>query len=307
VNGTLPSHRTARIRGSESARHASLSGLLVSTSRRCANATCEERGRLWPHWLQRSDPIEFESERYCRARCAAPAFEREIQAYLEASQREQEAPHRLPLGLLLVARGVISGQQLKTALQLQRDRPGRRLGSLLKEMGVLGERALIAALGVQWGCPVFPVEGHAAYLECAGLLPFALLDWARILPVHHSADRGVLHLAFTQRVDHTLLYALEPMIGCRVVPCVTSDRVVNEALHRLQRFRARQETVFDSVLVPRDMAGVAADYAGQLRTSHVQLAGAAGHVWFRLANARRVHHLLFRIASSVHIGGLPSS
>jgi hypothetical protein len=271
----------------------------------CDHRGCPERGRLWPRWRRRTDEIAFESRRYCCASCAEPHFAREIERHLLLARQENERPHRVPLGLLLVSRGLITSAQLQEALFRQRERPALRLGSLLQAMGALSETALTAILGIQWGCPVFPLEANLAARECAGLLPFALQQSAGVLPVHHSSATKILHLAFTKRIDHTLLYAVERMCGCRAVPCVASDRLVTEALQR-GHAPSLQETVFDSVRGANEMAHLAADYAANLRAARVQVAGAADHLWFRLENSRGEHDLLFHSPPQRHPAGAPS-
>jgi hypothetical protein len=265
-------------------------------NRSCASAWCPYRGRPWTHWLNPREKLEFGGLAFCCAECAEAALAEEAGRQLQQAEqeRERQRPHRLPLGLLLVTRGVISGAQLQEALRLQRERIGRRLGTLLREMGLLSESALAAALGVQWGCPVFPLQDHRGYLECAGLLPFTLLQSTHALPVHHSASGRVLHLAFTERVDYTLLYAVEHMTGYRTVPCVAADSAVVQALEKLRQVSAPQETVFDSVRQPLEMARMAVDYARKLGAAQVRLRGAAGHAWFRFENRRARHHLLFQ-------------
>jgi hypothetical protein len=258
----------------------------------CAHPDCPERGRAWPRWRMRAEAVEFEGRSYCCAACAEGAFAPEIERHLARARQESERPHRVPLGLLLVSRGLITTAQLQEALRRQRESPSLRLGSLLLEKTHLSETALTATLGIQWGCPVFPLEANRAYLECASLVPLSLLRPTAILPVHYSPATGVLHLAFTKRIDHTLLYEIERMCGVRAVPCVAADRLVAEALGRWQAVPSG-ESVFDSVRGPQEMAHLAAGYAGKLRAARVQVAGAAGHVWFRFENPRGCHHLLF--------------
>jgi hypothetical protein len=259
---------------------------------RCASRECPERGRVWPRWRTGGEAIAFAGRRYCGPSCAEAAFAREIEGHLLRARQEEARPHRVPLGLLLVSRGLISSAQLQEALRRQRERPGARLGSVLLETQALDETSLTAALGIQWGCPVFPLANSRAYRECAGLVPLALLQWRGILPAHHAPATGVLHVAFTRRIDYTLLYAIEQMCGVRAVPCVAPDRLVAEALQQLQ-VPPSEESVFDSVRGPHDMAHLAAGYAGKLGAARVQMAGAADHVWLRFENARGSHHLLF--------------
>jgi hypothetical protein len=235
----------------------------------CANPHCH-RAKLWSRWLTRTEILEFGGAEYCCAGCAESVFEREIQDYLLRFRRENARPHRLPLGLLLISRGSLTDTQLQQALKVQRERPGRRLGRLLLEMGVLTEDALVSALGIQWGCPVYPLRNNRAYLDCVGLLPFALLHGSGVLPVHHSLANGLLHLAFAERIDHTLLYAIERMLGLRVVACVAPERAIAEALHHIRPSLLPQETVFDSVRSARRNGG----HGRQLRG---QIAGFAGN------------------------------
>jgi hypothetical protein len=259
----------------------------------CANRDCH-RAKLWSRWLTRTELVEFGGVEYCCAGCAEEAFEQKIEGYLMRFGQENTRPHRIPLGLLLISRGLLTNVQLQQALDVQRERPGRRLGRLLSEMGVLSEEALVAALGIQWGCPVYPLEKNRAYLDCAGLLPFALLHSSGVLPVHYSTSTGVLHLAFTKRIDHTLLYAAESVLGLRVSPCVASERAVGEALHHICSSLLPQETVFDSICQPREMARMAVNYASKLHASRVSATGMADCVWFRFENSLGAHHLLFQ-------------
>jgi Type II secretion system (T2SS), protein E, N-terminal domain len=268
-------------------------GLFDRLRHRCANRYCPERGRLWPSWLNRSEEVEFEGRRYCCAPCAEPAFQQEIERHLLLARQERERPHRIPLGLLLISRGLITSGQLQEALRRQIESAGRSLGSLLREMGAVSEAALTTVLGVQWGCPVFPLEKNRDYLDCASLVPFALQQSAGVLPAHYSSANKILHLAFTKRIDHTLLYAIERMTGYRAMPCIATDRLVSEALHRVRASAPLQETVLDSVRQPQEMARMAAGYAGKLRAARAQIVGAADHVWFRFDSPRRTHHLLF--------------
>lgn len=272
-------------------------GRILSFSRfrhRCANETCLNRGRLWPSWLRKWDGVDFQEDSYCCIGCAEAAIEEEIQRLLQVAQQEKRKPHRIPLGLLLVSRGVITSGQLQEALRLQGERRTGRLGQWLQELGAIKESEVATALGVQWGCPVFPLEQHHSYMHCASLLPLWLLQAARVLPVYYSPESRILYLAFTDRIDHTLLYAIEQMLGCRAAPCVAGDTAVAEALEQIRRSSQHRESVFDSVRQPREMASVVGHYAVKLQAAQIQATYAADHVWFRFQNPQRTHDLLFQ-------------
>jgi hypothetical protein len=264
----------------------------------CANRDCH-RGKLWSRWLTRTESVQFAGENYCCAACAEDALELAIGNYLSHCRPEAGRPFRIPLGLVLISRGSLTNPQLQAALNLQREQPAKRLGALLSEMGLLTEEDLVAALGVQWSCPVYPLEKGRAQLDCVGLLPFAVSQSCGVLPVHHSPATGMLHLAFTKRIDHTLLYSIEQMLGYRIAPCVASERAVAEVLHLMRRPLIAQETVFDSIRQSREMARIAVNYASKLHAAKVLATVVADYIWLRLENSFGMHHLLFQTRAEV--------
>jgi len=157
----------------------------------------------------------------------------------------------------------------------------------------LNETELALALGVQWGCPFFPLERNQSYLQCADLLPLMLLESSRALPVHFHGGSLKLYLAFTERIDHTLLYAVEQMLHCHAAPCVASENAVVEAFRRIRLIARPNETVFDSLRNVREMAMTACSYAAKLQASSLEIARVAGYIWVRLFGSRAAHDLLF--------------
>jgi hypothetical protein len=135
-------------------------------------------------------------------------------------------PHRLPMGLTLVEQGRITARQLHEALEGQRRAAQEggetmRLGEWLLRSGVLAEPALTRALGAQWNCPVFSLDGYRPQ-EVASALPRFLSDALGALPVRTPGGMR-LHVAFSGRVDRSLSYALERMTGLKVVAGVARD------------------------------------------------------------------------------------
>src|SRR4051794_40390764 len=79
-----------------------------------------------------------------------PATDEAARALRQLGINAPNAAATTPLGELLVARGDLSGQQLRDALSAQTSE-GRRLGEILVELGVISERALSSALAQQLG------------------------------------------------------------------------------------------------------------------------------------------------------------
>lgn len=264
---------------------------------RCDSDACPHRGKIWPPWRRKPDTMEFQGQQYCSVACAQVVFELETSRLLQMAQQSKQKPHRIPLGLLLLSRGVINNSQLKEALRAQRENGRGRLGQWLQELGAMTENDLVAALGVQWGCPVFPLKQHEAYLQCANMLPLWLLEFAHILPVHFVSESRTLYLVFTERIDRTLVRAIEQMLDCHAAPCVASESAVSQAFERIRGFYRPQETVFDTLRQPGEIAAAVGECAIKLRALHTQVTRAADHIWFRLQNATETHDLLFLLPS----------
>jgi hypothetical protein len=183
----------------------------------CANPACSTG---WLHlWRSRRVPV-FEGRWTCSPGCMAElvtrAVRREIALGPHASYQ-----HRIPLGLLLVDQGSITPEQLRAALQRQKWAAGTeadalRLGQWLVGSGILSETVLTRALGAQWNCPVFSCGAYRA-ANVASALPHFLAEVLAALPLRVVGGR-TLCLAFCDRIDRTLAYAAERMLGLDVVP-----------------------------------------------------------------------------------------
>ncbi|HEV2446042.1 MAG TPA: hypothetical protein VGS58_08975 [Candidatus Sulfopaludibacter sp.] len=122
--------------------------------------------------------------------------------------------HRIPLGLVMMEQGWITGEQLKLALESQRAAGGGgRLGDYLVRQGI-GEHLVTRALSLQWSCPVLAADFHDSHaLAC--LLPRLFVDAYGALPLRVAAGR-LVYLGFEERLDPVLALALERQSGLRV-------------------------------------------------------------------------------------------
>lgn len=184
---------------------------------RCANPRCSTGWmRLW-----RSRRVPgFEGRWACSAECMGELVARALRREMDGGDRVP-APHahRIPMGLLLVEQGRITPEELRTALDGQRraaEESGEtvRLGEFLLGSGVLSEPALTRALSAQWNCPVFSLANYRP-APVAGAMPHFLSEAAGAVPVRVAAGR-LLYVAFADRIDRSLSYALERMTGLRV-------------------------------------------------------------------------------------------
>lgn len=125
---------------------------------------------------------------------------------------ESRVRHRIPLGLLLQARGVITHEELRTALAEQ-ERTGERLGDVLVRSLHVEERHVAAALAAQWNCPLWHLPASPAE-ELLLLAPLPILHTAGTLPIRLIGTK--LLLASADGVDAPTAHALERMHGLAV-------------------------------------------------------------------------------------------
>lgn len=262
----------------------------------CAGESCPRRNRFWPGWVRKSLALEFETRWYCNAACLQPALIRRLHVLLTIPVSDKPRNHRIPLGLLLVRSGVLRQDCLREALRLQRAKGRGRLGDWLREMGAVTDQQIAAALAQQWGCPVYPLDRRPPAPSQSTLLPLPLLEAAHAFAAHSNPASGALHLAFADRLDHTTLYAVEQMLGCRVIACVAAESAIDRELAWIRRHRAVEEPCFDTVRDSVEMARIVGSYSDVLRARRIAVARVAAHIWVRFHCRHAVRDLLFRAA-----------
>jgi hypothetical protein len=178
----------------------------------CANPGC---GSGWLHlWRSRMAPV-FEGGWNCSAACTAARVQAAVRRELEGRILSQEShQHRVPLGLVMLEQGWITSGQLRQALDAQRQARAGRLGYwLICKQGVR-EQLVTRALGLQWSCPVLPLEFHDAE-ALAVLMPRLFVDAFGALPLRVAAGK-LIYLGFEDRLDPVLALAIGRMSGLRI-------------------------------------------------------------------------------------------
>jgi hypothetical protein len=126
------------------------------------------------------------------------------------------------------------------------------------------------------------------------LLPVAVLESAFAVPAHANPETRTLHVAFAERPDHTLLYAIEQMLDFRTVACMAPKSAVAQLLNHL-RASDRPEICFDTVRDPGEIAYTIGNYAQELRSARISIARVTHHIWVRFYRDDANRDLLFRI------------
>ena len=142
--------------------------------------------------------------------------------------------HRIPLGLVMLEQGWITQGQLRQALDAQKARGGRLGGWLVRQHGV-SEQLVTRALGLQWSCPVLPLNFHDA-AGLATVLPRLFVDAFGALPLRLAAGQ-LVYMGFEDRIDPVLSLAVERMTRLRVESGLVQDSLYGPARERMLRVR----------------------------------------------------------------------
>jgi Type II secretion system (T2SS), protein E, N-terminal domain len=262
----------------------------------CENPSCPYR-RSFRRLFQSSKEqgVLLQGHWYCSLDCFEAAVTNIFDNLLKAPDEPLKRSHRVPIGLLLLGRGLIDGDQLKLALQSQRSSGGGRLGYWLVRLGMVSGVDVSTALAAQWGCTLFPLESDGRYQQCSRMVPFALLESCKMLPVHYIETSQLLFVAFSEAIDHTALYAIEQLLGGRTEPCVVTEAAMEESLERVRSHSRPSQIVFEASRGAREMAGTVRDYAVKLGAESLALARPRRFLWVRLRAGANDWDLLFRV------------
>jgi hypothetical protein len=195
----------------------------------CANPRCASG---WLHlWRSRSTPV-FEGGWSCSAACTRARVTASVRRELEGRVAAPEAHrHRIPLGLTMLEQGWITNAQLRGALEAQKAAGCGRLGHWLVRQQGVSEKLVTRALGLQWSCPVLPLEFHDGEALTV-LLPRLFVDAFGALPLRVAAGK-LLYLGFEDRLDRVLALAIERMTGLRVESGLVQESLFGPAHTRM--------------------------------------------------------------------------
>ena len=108
-----------------------------------------------------------------------------------AADGKPTLPRIEPIGEILLSHNVITIEQLRQALEVQRQSKGR-LGRVLVEMGVISERQLARAVAQQWGLPYTELAEDSVNPDVARLIPGYLAQRHGVIAVDRKQDRLVV-------------------------------------------------------------------------------------------------------------------
>lgn len=133
--------------------------------------------------------------------------------------------NKTQLGQLLLARGVVTEEQVEKALAEQRDKGHRKLlGELLIEMGYCTENQIASALAEAYGVPYAQVSPKICDPKIVEILPREFLEAHVLLPLFKV--HSTLTVAVSEPSNVFLIDEIERLSGCKVqVVCSTTKDI----------------------------------------------------------------------------------
>jgi hypothetical protein len=135
------------------------------------------------------------------------------------------------LGELLLRAGVITEEQLRTALAEQK-KWGGKLGQVLVDLNFLDEGLLVKALSKQLALPRVDFVGLVISPEALRQLDAEFSNKRQVLPISFDESKKQLVVAMSDPGDLDLLDEIEFKTGCRVQVAVAGDRALSRAVRQ---------------------------------------------------------------------------
>jgi type IV pilus assembly protein PilB len=138
---------------------------------------------------------------------------------------ELATENKMQLGQLLMARGVVTAEQIDEALNEQREKGHRKLlGELLVEMKFCTTNQIASALAEAYGVPYAHISPKVCDPKTLEILPRDFLEEHIALPLFKVYD--VLTVAVSEPTNVFLIDEIERISGCKVqVVCATTDDI----------------------------------------------------------------------------------
>ncbi|MCZ2153347.1 MAG: Flp pilus assembly complex ATPase component TadA [Bryobacterales bacterium] len=133
------------------------------------------------------------------------------------------------LGERLIAKGLISDDDLEKALEIQKSR-GDKIGRILVDLGFVSSKDMLATLAEQLQVSLVSIEGEAPDAPELEGLNARFLRQVRAIP--YSVDDSTLLLAMADPLDFETIAAVQRFTGLRTRPVLAAEAEILDAVER---------------------------------------------------------------------------
>jgi hypothetical protein len=258
---------------------------------RCSNVDCTKSTFHLAPWRQRG--FHVAEQWFCGSECLELGSREYITNLMIArGSGEISRSPRMPLGLLMFSREILSAGQLKQVLAEQRE-TGENVADIVRKFGFATEDQVTASIAAQWGCPTFNVEAQKPLLNVQ--VPRRLMESYRALPLHFVEKENKLLVGFVDAIHHQLLYTIESVTSFSVNACFIKPSAFEYALQSTPRTYRQNEILFDRKNSIAEMATVSRNYVLQSGAERARFGICQDYLWARVAGPKQSLDLLFRL------------
>lgn len=133
------------------------------------------------------------------------------------------------LGELLLREKVITPDQLRTALDMQREK-SIPLQTAIINLGLVTEEEMAQALSRQLGYPYIDLEQFEVYPDVVNLIPVEIAKKYLIMPIHRI--RSFLTLAMVDPTDLEVIEDIRFRTGLSIQPVIASESGIMNAINK---------------------------------------------------------------------------
>lgn len=139
---------------------------------------------------------------------------------------------RMRLGDLLIEQNVLTEEELKKALELQKG-SGKKIGEVLVDNGFITEEMIVRALQMQLGLKVVQLAGVTIPKEVRGLVSVDLLKKYTCIPFELDPyNANILHLAMADPMDMMAIDDISIVTNLQMEPYIATTRDIRTAIDR---------------------------------------------------------------------------
>lgn len=133
------------------------------------------------------------------------------------------------LGELLLREKVLTPEQLKSALEMQRER-SIPLQTAIVSLGLVSEEDMAQALSRQLGYPYIDLDQFEVYPDVVNLIPVDIAKKYLIMPIHRI--RSFLTLAMVDPTDLEVIEDIRFRTGLSIQPVIASESGIMNAINK---------------------------------------------------------------------------
>lgn len=154
----------------------------------------------------------------------------------------------LPIGVRLVAKGLITEDQVKIALLEQR-RCGEPLARLLVKMGFITEATARDALSESFGQNSISLSGLVVDAEALALIPRDLARRHRLLPVSFDKETRILQVAMADTYNVIALDQIQAVIGpdITIEPMLAGEAELEQSVDQFYSFELSIDGILEEI------------------------------------------------------------